>query len=180
METATWYAIGIPRSKKSVCPKEWPYLETMKLTPLIIKKAIRNLPEGQRLPKVERVYYSGPGYDETAIYYGHKDVYGDVIRFWLSNFAWVFFDEINLEWEYQDPLYLLGENIYPERYTSCLPLEDPAQRVKELLSGYSAILDLIGYADLHMGYDMSWEWCDKRLLFDYGDRFVLHNWYTGE
>jgi hypothetical protein len=147
----------------------------MELTQKALIDRILQLDKSKNILRPTKKYYSGPNYGETAIYYGSKTDYEDIVDFYIAILCWVSadtdeFDDIRLgSIEYYDMDLMTCESQY-------LQLKEILKIIKLFEELNIVPLDVIPT----ICYKMSNKWDDIRYLFEYKDFYLLYNWYTGE
>ena len=147
----------------------------MELTQKVLIDRILQLDKSKNILRPTKKYYSGPDYSETAIYYGSKTNYEDIVDFYIAILCWVSADMD----EFAD--IRIGNVEYYNMDRMICELQD-LQR-NDVLKIIKLFTDLnITPLDLlpKKCYKMSNEWHDIRYLFEYEDFYLLYNWYTGE
>ncbi|AIZ43393.1 hypothetical protein M666_18650 [Cellulophaga baltica 18] len=137
---------------------------------------IKSIPRIQDIIRPEKVFYSGPNLTEEAIYYGDKIRYKDSVDFWISILSWIHMDSI----EFDDITIYNEKGQYPDDINFCKKLNSVSEEIKKVVLKIQSLNQYTENTEIINSYRMSNEWCDKKILFDCGDKFFLYNWYTGE
>jgi hypothetical protein len=150
---------------------------------------IEQLDKNQIINKPQRVYYSGPGTQEVAIYLGINKDFTDISDFYISILSWVYMDTyLN---DYSDIRGIkVGEDI--AKLMLCKPINLELEEKKAQFGPFHTLnltsivdsfhkLNLVSINDNLLNcYKMTDEWNDHRYLFEYHNFYLLYNWYTGE
>jgi hypothetical protein len=147
----------------------------MEFTQKVLIDRILQLDKYKNILRPTKKYYSSPDYSETAIYYGSKTNYEDIVDFYIAILCWVSADTD----EFAD--IRIGNVEYYNMDRMICELQDLQQNdVLKIIKLFTDLnitpLDLIP----KKCYKMSNEWHDIRYLFEYEDFYLLYNWYTGE
>ncbi len=136
-------------------------IKETKITTDLIKPAIESMEEGKYISACQ-----------TNIFSGTQKEHGDILDFWISCLVWIDVGEM----VFNDLYYYKKAMCFDAECGSCIPIN--IEEMQKPIDDIKGVIPDFEISSVKSCLLMKKDWNDTILLFDCGNYYIIHNWWT--